>query len=346
MYRNDGDGAFTDVAEAVGVGALAGKTLGGCAADYDNDGDQDLFVTNWGNSKLFRNDGAGAFVDVTRQAGLGDPDASYRSMGCAWGDYDRDGFLDFVVVRHMEESDPEAFALRFYAYAVRPLALYHNNGDGAFTQVTELLGDTGGPGGSEGEYGNLWGAGFQPGWVDFDNDGDSDLYVVNDFGKDIQPNVLWRNDGPGEDGRWRFEDISKRSGADAAMFGMGLAVGDYDRDGYFDLYVTNIEDNVLLRNNGDGAAFTETAAAAGAGKGAFQLKQRVSWGTVFFDFDNDGWEDLYVASGHLDSDASTNHRNQPNLLLRNAGKATFSDVSSVSGADDRGRWSWGGLRRL
>ncbi len=336
LYRNNGDGTFTDVAPAAGVSELWDKTNGGCAADYDNDGDQDLFVANWGSSKLFRNNGAGAFVDVTERAGLGDPDASYRSMGCAWGDYDRDGFLDFVVVRHMEESDLEAFDLRFYNYAVRPLALFHNNGDGAFTEVTNLLGDTGAPRKSPGEYGNLWGAGFQPGWIDFDNDGDSDLYVVNDFGRDIQPNVLWRNDGPGADGLWRFADISRRSGADVAMFGMGLAVGDYDRDGNFDLYITNIEDNVLLRNNGDGATFTEAAAAVGAGKGKFQRRQRVSWGTVFFDYDNDGWEDLYAASGFLDSDPFRNHKNQPNLLLHNTGEAAFADVSSISGADDRG----------
>ena len=175
LYRNDGNGAFTDVAAEAGVDELMGLSNGGCAADYDNDGDQDLYVTNWGSSKLFRNNGSGAFDDVTAHAGLGDPDPSYRSMGCAWGDYDRDGFLDFVVVRHMAEDDPEAFNLRrFYAYAVRPLALYHNNGDGSFTEVTHLLGDTAGRHGtSPGEYGNLWGAGFQPGWVDFDNDGDS-----------------------------------------------------------------------------------------------------------------------------------------------------------------------------
>ena len=339
LYRNNGDGTFTDVAADAGVATLGGKTNGGCAADYDNDGHRDLFVTNWGHSRLFRNNGAGAFVDVTRPAGLGDPDLSYRSMGCAWGDYDQDGFLDFVVVRHMEESDAEAFDLRHYAYAVRPLALYRNNGDGAFTEVTHLLGDTTGAGNIPGEYGNLWGAGFQPAWIDFDNDGDPDLYVVNDFGKDIHPNVLWRNDGPGVDGVWRFTDISRRSGADAAMFGMGLAVGDYDRDGDFDFYVTNIEDNVLLRNDGTGdggeAAFTEDT-AAGAGMGIFQRRQRVSWGTVFFDYDNDGWEDIYAASGYLDSDPFTNRREQSNLLLRNAGDATFDDVSSVSGADDRG----------
>ena len=336
LYRNDGNGTFTDVAAEAGVDELMGLSNGGCAADYDNDGDQDLYVTNWGASKLFRNDGAGSFVDVTDRAGLADPDPSYRSMGCAWGDYDRDGYLDFVVVRHMEESDMEAFDLRLFYLAVRPLGLFHNNGDGTFTEVSHLLGDTAPPSKIPGEYGNLWGAGFQPGWVDFDNDGDSDLYVVNDFGRDVQPNVLWRNDGPAAGGDWLFQDISQDSRTDVPMFGMGLAVGDYDRDGHFDLYVTNIEDNVLLRNNGDGLTFTETATVAGVGMGAFQRRQRVSWGTVFLDYDNDGWEDLYVASGHLDSDRFTNHRHQPNLLLRNTGQSTFEDVSSISGADDRG----------
>ena len=336
LYRNDGNGSFTDVAEEAGVDELMGLSNGGCAADYDNDGDQDLYVTNWGSSKLYRNNGSGTFDDVTELAGLGDPDPSYRSMGCAWGDYDQDGHLDFVVVRHMEESDMEALDLRAFYLAVRPLSLFHNNGDGTFTEVSHLLGDIGSPQKIPGEYGNLWGAGFQPGWLDFDNDGDPDLYVVNDFGRDAQPNVLWRNNGPGAGGGWQFEDISRDSRADVAMFGMGLAVGDYDLDGDFDLYVTNIEDNVLLKNNGDGITFTEAAADAGVGMGTFQRRQRVSWGTVFFDYDNDGWEDLYVASGHLDSDPFTNHRRQPNLLLRNTGQAAFEDVSSVSGADDRG----------
>ncbi|MCY4554854.1 MAG: FG-GAP-like repeat-containing protein [Chloroflexi bacterium] len=336
LYRNDGNGAFTNVAEEAGVDELMGLSNGGCAADYDNDGDQDLYVTNWGSSKLFRNNGSGTFDDVTDGAGLGDPDPSYRSMGCAWGDYDRDGHLDFVVVRHLEESDMEALDLRAFYLAVRPLGLFHNNGDGTFTEVSHLLGDTGSPGKIPGEYGNLWGAGFQPGWLDFDNDGDPDLYVVNDFGHDAQPNVLWRNDGSAADGIWQFEDISRDSRADVAMFGMGLAVGDYDLDGHFDLYVTNIEDNVLLKNNGDGLTFTEMAADAKVGMGAFQRRQRVSWGTVFFDYNNDGREDLYVASGHLDSDALTNHRRQPNLLLRNTGQETFEDVSSISGADDPG----------
>ena len=336
LFKNNGDGTFTDVAEQAGVSDRSGKGNGGCAADYDNDGDQDLFVADWGSSKLFQNNGDGTFTDVTELSGLDDPDSTYRSMGCAWGDYDRDGSLDFVLVRHIDESNPDAFTKRLYHFDVRPLALFHNNRDGTFTNVTGLLGATQFPGRSQGEFGNVWGAGFQPGWVDFDNDGDSDLYVVNDFGEYIQPNVLWRNDGPGPDGIWKFVDISEESDADPAMFGMGLAVGDYNTDGFLDLFITNMGDNVLLTSNADGQSFSDTATAAGVAMGTFRRQQRVSWGTVFFDYDNDGYEDLYVASGWLDTD-DINRREQPNLLFRNnQGDGTFTDVSSISGAADWG----------
>lgn len=195
LYRNNGDGTFTNVSLRAGEDDPLGKGNGGCAADYDNDGDQDLFVANWGSSKLFNNSGDGTFTDVTAEAGLGDPDATYRSMGCAWGDYDRDGFLDFIVVRHMSESALLASDMRVSARVLRPLALYHNNRDGSFTNVTSLLGNVTAPDDNGESYGSVEGVGFQPGWADYDNDGDPDLYVVNDFGADIVPNVLWRNDG-------------------------------------------------------------------------------------------------------------------------------------------------------
>ena len=334
LYRNNGDGTFTDVAKAAGVADAEAKGNGGCAADYDNDGDQDLFVANWGASRLFRNNGDGTFTDVAQSAGLADPDGTYRSMGCAWGDYDRDGALDFVVVRHIDESNPDAFTKRLYHFDVRPLALFHNAGDGTFTEVTYLLGATEHPSRTEGAYGNVWGAGFQPVWVDFDNDGDSDLYIVNDFGEYIHPNVLWRNDGPASDGGWAFTDVSETSGAGAAMFGMGLAMSDYNSDGYLDMFITNIGDNVLLTTS-DGQTFRDAAADAGVAYGEFRRQQRVSWGTVFFDYDNDGYEDLYVASGYLDTD-DINRREQPNLLFRNDGSGGFEDVSSISGAADWG----------
>ena len=334
LFRNNGDGTFTDVAESAGVADVEAKGNGGCAADYDNDGDQDLFVANWGQSKLFRNDGNGTFTDTAESAGLSDPDSTYRSMGCAWGDYDNDGALDFIVVRHLDESNPDAFTKRLYYFDVRPLALFHNDGDGTFTEVTHLLGGTSSPSRTPGAYGNVWGAGFQPAWVDFDNDGDLDLYIVNDFGEYIHPNVLWRNDGPDEDGKWLFTDVSEQSKAGTAMFGMGLAVSDYNSDGYLDMFVTNIGNNVLLTTS-DGSTFSDVAVDAGVAFGEFRRQQRVSWGTVFFDYDNDGYEDLYVASGYLDTD-DINRREQPNLLFRNNGSGAFDDVSAISGAADWG----------
>ena len=337
LFRNNGDGTFTNVAVEAGVTDAAAKGNGGCAADYDNDGDQDLFVANWGASRLYRNDGAGKFTDVADAAGLADPNETYRSMGCAWGDYDRDGWLDFIVVRHIDESNPDAFTMRIYHFDVRPLALYHNNGDGTFSEVTDLLGATPSPSRTAGEYGRVWGAGFQPAWLDFDNDGDLDLYVVNDYGEFIHPNVLWRNDGPADGGsgeQWAFTDISQDSGAGVAMFGMGLAVADYNSDGYLDMFVTNIADNVMLTNEG-GDSFSDSATDLGVAYGEFRRQQRVSWGTVFFDYDNDGYEDLYVASGFLDTD-DPNRREQPNLLFRNNGEGAFEDVSAVSGAADWG----------
>ena len=353
LYRNNGNGTFTEVAVAAGLDDAQGRGNGGCAADYDNDGDQDLYLTNYGPSRLFRNNGDETFVDVTAPAGVGDSNPAFRSTGCAWGDYDRDGHLDFIVVRHLNEWDPAQFFRQDLRLAVGGLALYHNNGDGTFTNATSLLGDTSGPvprGAREGEVqsllriavssyplGNTWGAGYQPGWADLDNDFDLDLYVVNDFGGMIQPNVLWRNDGPTPDGTWSFFDASSGSHADVGIFGMGLAIGDYDLDGYLDMFMTSINDNILLRNNGDGLTFTDTMFEVAPDISKIGAKPRVGWGAVFFDYDNDGDEDLYVVSGHLGGvNAEENAKVQPNVLLRNSGDGTFTKVSAASGADDAG----------
>ena len=332
LYRNNGDGTFSNVARIAGVDDPAGRGNGGCAADYDNDGNHDLFLANWGSSRLFRNNGDGTFADVTGEAGVGDPNITYRTMGCAWGDYNRDGFLDLAIVRHMSETDLMSSNMKVSPGALRPIALYRNDGNGAFTNVASLLGDTSGPENSA-PFGSLWGAGFQPGWTDYDSDGDPDLYVVNDFGADIQPNILWRNDGPGADGSWVFADVSSDSGADVAIFGMGLAVGDYNLDGHLDFYLTNIGEAVLLANDGNGRTFTQAAAEAGAGVAAFEGQQRVTWGNVFFDYDNDGDEDLYIVSGYLDIDQN-NPTEQPNVLLTNERNGGFTDTSAGSGVDD------------
>ena len=148
--------------------------------------------------------------------------------------------------------------------------------------------------------------------------------------------MLWRNDGPGSRGEWRFTDISRSSGAEVRMDGMGLAMGDYDLDGYLDLFMTNVNDNVLLKNAGDGLRFTNVAAEAGAEIGLIGRRPRIAWGAMFLDYDNDGDEDLYVVSGFLDAPGAINSREQPNALLRNEGDGTFLDVSAGSEADDEG----------
>ena len=344
LYLNNGDETFTDVAAVAGVDDPLGEGNGGCSADYDNDGDQDLYVTNGGSSRLFRNQGDGTFLDVAGVAGASEAHSAYRSTGCAWGDYDGDGFSDLIVVYHKQSGADRVTPLG-------GLVLLRNVGDGTFSNVTALLGDLPVASSAEGtqlqyrepgSLGALMGAGFQPGWVDFDNDGDLDLYVVNDFGHEIHGNVLWRNDGKGQEGGWSFADISAESGTDVRMFGMALAVGDYDRDGRLDFYMTNIGDNVLLRNSGDGATFSDATSEAGAGAGTLAEMQRVSWAAFFFDYDNDGDEDLYVVSGFLEGGIVANPQEQPNVLLQNSGDGTFADVSPVSGANDAGFGRGGG----
>ncbi len=341
LFRNNGDGTTTDVAAQAGVADPDGHSNGGCAADYDNDGDQDLYVTNRGPSRLFRNKGDGTFVDVSASSGAVDPDPSLKSTGCAWGDYDRDGLLDLVVVRHFRELTSRTLVEGTFHEEVRSLALYRNAGEGVFTDETELLGHTLPPPRSRyGEpLGNLWGAGFQPGWLDYDNDGDPDLYVANDWGTFTNPNVLWRNDGPAEDGSWLFADVSEESGADVAIEAMSVTVGDYNVDGRLDMFVTNVGANVLLR--GDGERFANVSSEAGTEVAMIGVEKRVTWGSAFLDYDNDGLEDLYIASGFLKptvnpQNAPSYMKRQHNKLLRNRGDATFEDVSEGSGADDDG----------
>ena len=335
LYRNLGDLRFVDVAAEAWVEDAASRSNGACAADYDNDGDTDLYVANYGPSRLFRNRGEVTFEDVTAAAGLTESSRNLRTMGCAWGDYDADGFLDLIFVRHLDDSDPGVFAWgqRDLGEFADPLALFRNRGDGTFADVTALLGD---PGPARGI---VRGAGFQPAFVDYDNDDDLDIYVVNDFGDEITPNVLWRNDGRAASSEsWVFTDVSAASGTDVAMNGMGIALGDYDLDGFTDFYVTNIDDAVLLRNNGDGT-FSDRARAAGVGRGRIGTPEgnSVGWGTAFFDYDNDGDQDLYLAAGYLDTDRDTNPVQQPNALFRNEGDGTFTDLPPwASGANDTG----------
>ncbi|MFQ5882406.1 MAG: FG-GAP-like repeat-containing protein [Candidatus Methylomirabilales bacterium] len=338
LYRNNGNGTFTDVAATAGVAGPLPSAHGAGWGDYDNDGDLDLFVAAYGGSRLFRNEGPPkfTFTDVTHAAGVGDPDPTFRTTGVAWGDYNMDGFLDLLVVRHLDESNPEVFTrvLRDLSTAVRPLALYRNNGNGTFTDVSSLLGN------AKIYPSNVKGAGFKPGFLDYDNDGDPDIYVVNDFGAGNYPNVLWRNDGSDGAGGWTFTDVSVAANADVTIFGMGLGVGDYDNDGDLDLYMTNIGDSRLLRNRGNGT-FEDRTETAGVGRGTipdeeFVDNRNVGWGAMFLDCNNDGLQDLYMVAGFLDSDPEINLTEQPNALFLNRGDGTFADISDDSGADDDG----------
>ena len=334
LFRNNGDGTFADVAAAAGVDDPDATGYGTGWADYDNDGDLDLYVANFGASKLFRNEGDGSFNDVTAASGVADPDADHRTMGVAWGDYDSDGFLDLLVVRHLIEIGGKlALDTPGLARASRPLALFHNEGDGTFTNVTGLLSDNL-------EYPSpVKGAGFKPAFFDYDSDGDADIYIVNDFGAANYPNVLWRNDGRDSSGQIVFTDVSKESGTDIEIFGMGLAVGDYDNDGDFDLYMTDIGEGEFMENQGDGT-FVNATQSTRTGRGSIPENwfdsMSVGWGTVFADLNNDGMLDLYTVAGQMDNDPCFNMENQPNALFVNMGDGTFTDVSDASGANDSG----------
>jgi hypothetical protein len=309
LFVND---AGTFVEEAAGRGIDNGNAvgIGGVFADYDNDGDQDLYAVNDGPNRLFQNDGLGRFRDVAPEAGVADDGPG---SSASWGDYDRDGFLDLYVANYARcgQGTPWGY------FEDR---LYHNNANGTFTDVTLLLHATG----------STKGAGFQAAWLDYDHDRDQDLYLANDFvGPGPEPNVLWRNDGPGPNGSWLFTNVSVASGAGVSMNTMGIGIGDYERDGDLDLALSNIDATALLRNNGKGS-FTDVAAAAGVDRPYQNLSQRsVTWGLAFADLNLDGWEDLYVVGGALMVDSEV----QPNALF--VGRdSRFLDLSAPSRAND------------
>jgi hypothetical protein len=324
LFRNTADGRFEDVTARTGLAGLDGVSVA-LFADYDNDGDRDLFVSRtFEPNQLFRNDGTGTFTDVTARAGLS---ADCCTTVASWADYDNDGFLDLYVGRYL---DPRTdIPTTFYARNGEPNQLYHNNGDGTFTNVTEQAG--------VGETGLCLGTVF----ADYDDDGDADLYVVNDFGR----NTLYRNNGNGS-----FTDVTIETNTLAYGAGMSASFADYDNDGRLDIHVANIRSdsawfadpptvarymlnswrlgvwttdmplyfeifrqsgfgfvdvfrqmasgNTLLRNRGDGSFDEVTVAANANPPGWF-------WGASLADFDNDGWQDIYVADGWVYNDPGT-----------------------------------------
>ena len=334
LYRNNGDQTFTDVTDTGGVGDR-GWGVGVAAADYDNDGWTDIYITNYGPNVLYRNNGDGTFSDVTLEAGVGDEG---YGTGAAFGDYDRDGWLDLYVANYLE-FDPTASAENdetcgykgipvFCGPAGMPGArnvLYRNNRNGAFSDVTSEAGL------EDAEVLYTFTAVFE----DFDDDGWPDLFLANDSA----PNNLFQNLGDGG-----FRDVGLESGVaysedGRSQAGMGVAVGDYDNDGRSDLIVTHFSDdyNTVYRNEGN-MLFSDQSSRVGLAQASLSM---LGWGVLMEDFDNDGLRDVLVANGHIypqvdEHPIGTTYR-QPLQLFRNQGerfaaveRSGFPDLESLA----------------
>ncbi len=332
LYRNNGDGSFTDVTASAGV-AGAGYGIGAAAADYDNDGHTDLFVAGVNRNILFRNRGDGTFEDATARAGLEGADARRAkpwSIAAGWFDYDRDGFLDLFVVNYVVwDPQKEPFCgdlrreLRTYChpqyYEGLPNSLYHNNGDGTFTDVSKASG-----------VGAHVGKGMGVAFADYDQDGDQDVFVAND----TTPNFLFRNEGAG-----RFREVAREAGVafnddGRALSSMGADFRDYDNDGREDLFVTALANETfpLFRNLGKGF-FQDMTYASHVGRATLAWS---GWSDGMFDFNNDGYKDLFAANGDVQDNTelfSSRMSRQPNSLLINRGDGTFADASREAGKD-------------
>jgi hypothetical protein len=314
LYHNNRDGTFTDVTEKAGVGNDDRYGMGVLVGDYDNDGFPDLYVTNYGRNTLYHNNGDGTFTDVTDRAGVG---CSRWSTGAAFIDYDKDGRLDLYVGVYLEydakyrlfyEADVYPGPL---AYPAQPSVLYHNNGDGTFTDVTAKAGV------------GLKGRAMGVLTVDYDQDGWPDIFVANDN----TANFLYHNNGNGT-----FTEVALNAGVAFGQHGnaaasMGGDWGDYDHDGKLDLVVPAMGYNALYRGLGKGL-FEDVALGVGM---AVISGQYWSWGGKFIDYDNDGYPDIWVVNGdgHRLSDT------QEAIFARNTpgpgGKRVFQDVAEQSG---------------
>ena len=321
LYRNNGDGTFTDVTEEAGVGSTTYGT-GATVADYDNDGDLDLYVTNFGNDQLYQNNGDGTFTDVTTHAGVGNPN---WGTSCAFADVDNDGHLDLYVANYAVYAPKndircEERGVHVYcgphAYPAVHDTFYKNNGNGTFTDMSNLF--------RLSDLHPQHGLGVT--FADYDADGDTDLYVANDQ----DPNFLFQNDGNGN-----FLEVALFSGVcyndmGKEEAGMGTDFGDYDNDGRLDLTVSNYqtETNTVYHNH-DSTFFTDNTIASGI---AEVTHGYLGWGIKFFDYDNDGYQDIFVANGHLMDNITALEKHvsypQRNLLFRNTGEGTFVNVTS------------------
>ncbi len=334
LYHNNRDGTFTDVTEKAGVG-FKGIGMAAAWADYDNDGYLDLVVTSFDRIVLYHNNGNGTFTDVTKKAGLD----KYRGFwtGAAWGDYDRDGNVDLFICGyvkyqfHKEELNRTSlqystlvpFMLNPAAYPPERKLLFHNNGDGTFTEVAQQAG-----------VDDPTGRSLSAAWYDFDGDGWPDLYVAND----LWGSKLYLNLHNG-----KFKDVTREAGVSDFRGEMGIAIGDWDNDGNPDIFVTHwiYQENALFHNlrstlgDSNKAAplfFGDIAEMVGLGQIS---RNSIGWGTSFFDYDNDGQLDLFVVNGSTFQDDKDPRHLVPmkNFLFwqKNATDG-FYEVGAVSGA--------------
>ncbi len=333
LYKNNRDGTFTDVTGQAGL-ARSGWGQGVCVGDYDNDGNDDLFVTYWGDNALYHNDGVGRFTDVSARAGVTAGGGKLRrwNTGCAFLDYDRDGLLDLFVANYID-FDPKTAPLpetgpclyKGIMVACGPPGLqggrnilFHNNGDGTFTDVAQKAGIV-----------NVQGT-YALGVLvaDYDNDGWPDIYVADDS----SASVLYRNNHDGT-----FTDTAAEAGVafgpdGKTQAGMGVSTADYDGDGLLDIIKTNFAGDTatLYKNQGKGF-FDDMTFQAGFGRNTRFL----GWGVGFIDFDNDGWPDVLVCNGHVypevgETDTEAGYRERK-VLYRNLRNGRFEDVSMDGG---------------
>ena len=348
LFHNNRDGTFTDVTAKAGL-ARSGWGQGCCIGDYDNDGYDDLVVTYWGGIVLYHNNGDGTFTDVTEKSGLAQKDPQPRwNTGCCFVDYDRDGHLDLFVANYVnfdQHATPQPGSNQYCNYFGLSVGcgpqgmgggtniLYHNRGNGTFEDVSVQSGiavprGPAVPGFVTDQWIPVGSYGLGVSAADFDNDGWPDIYVACDS----VPSRFYHNKGNGT-----FEEVAREIGCavnenGTPQGGMGIAVGDYDCDGWLDIVKTNYSDQTanLYHNNGDGT-FYDAVYRAGLGGNTKYL----GWGVGLFDFDNDGWADIFMSNGHVFPEVDTKKLHftfkQRKVVYKNLGNGRFADVTSSTG---------------